>query len=186
VNGFRRAFVLAILLLSIACAPRGLKQLYVPLGAGAGYGYTEQAAGDRRFQISYVAPLETAFTFAGNDGRIEKETQLARAFDLALLRSADVALANGAPGFRVSDRVNDVDVHSYPSYRNPFWYPGWYRPYYHPYAWPYWSYYDDSYETLSVRVTLTVELVSDVEAGAYDALNVQATIQARYAVPSPG
>ena len=169
-------------LLAAGCAERGIEQLYVPLGTGAGYGYTDQPAGDRRFVVTYDAPVRTAFTFSGSEGKRAADTELARAFDLALLRAADVALTNGAPAFRVAERVNDIYVRNYPSYRDPFWYPGWRRPYY-PYGWPYGPFYDDSYVAMNIRVTLTVELAFEVESGAYDARNVQATIRARYAVP---
>jgi len=140
--------------------------------------------GERRFQVSYVAPLQTGFSFAQQ----ETDARMARAFDLALLRSAEVAAANGAAAFRVIDRLNDVNQRSYPTYRDPFWYPGWgwRRPYY-PYASPYGGFYgplyDDSYATLAVRVTLTVDLLSAMESGAYDAQNVQATIRGRYTPP---
>jgi hypothetical protein len=130
-----------------------------------------------------VAPLQTAFSFAGPGGRQETDAEVARAFDLALLRAADVAAANAAPAFRVVDRVNDVNVRDYPTYRDPFWYPGWRRPYYPYGGWPYGPFYDESYASLAVRVTLTVELLSAVESGAYDVQNVQATIRGRYAMP---
>jgi hypothetical protein len=182
--GLRHMAVLLLALAVAACAtPRTLQDLYVPLGPNS-FGYAEQPAGDRRFQISYVAPLQTGFSYAGPSGRQEADADVARAFDLALLRTADVAAANGATAFRVVDRVNDVNVRSYPSYRDPFWYPGWRRPFYpYPYAWPYGPFYDESYATLAVRVTLTVELLPVVEAGAYDVQNVQATIRGRYAMP---
>jgi hypothetical protein len=170
---------IAMLLLTAACAPMGLKELYVPRAGGAGYGYAEQSLGDRRFQIVYDAPLQTAYSV----GPQQKAQELGRSFDLALLRAADIALANGMPAFRVVDRVNDVDVRAYPSYRDPFWYPGWRRPYY-GYPWAYDPFYDNSYQVLSTRVNLTIELLPAVEDGAYDARNVQATIRARYAVPA--
>ena len=181
--GLRCAALLLALALAACASPRTLQDLYVPLGPNS-FGYAEQPAGDRRFQVSYVAPLETGFSFSGPSGQQEVDAHVARAFDLALLRAADVAAASGAPAFRVVDRLNDVNVRNYPSYRDPFWYPGWRRPYYYyPYGWPYGPFYDESYATLAVRATLTIELLQAVEPGAYDVRNVQATIRGRYAVP---
>jgi hypothetical protein len=177
-----RTLAACLALLAAGCAERGIEQLYVPLGTGAGYGYTDHPAGDRRFVVTYDAPVRTAFSFNGVEGKRETDAQVARAFDLALLHAADIAIANGAPAFRVSNRENDVNVRSYPSYRDPFWYPGWRHPGY-PYAWSYGPFYDEGYAALSARVTLTIELENDVGEGSYDARNVQATIRARYTVP---
>jgi hypothetical protein len=176
---FLRATFTLIVLLSAACTPQGLRELYVPLAAGAGYGYAEQPLGDRRFQVAYDAPIDTAFSFTP----LDKQRDLARAFDFALLRAADLAAAQGAPAFRVVDRVNDADVRNYPTRGDPFWFPGWRRPYY-GYPWGYGPFYDDGYATLPTRVALTIELLPAVETGAYDVQNVQATIRARYAMPA--
>jgi len=179
----RRAALLLVLALAVTgCStPRSFQDIYVPFGPNS-YGYAEQPAGERRFQVNYVAPLQTGFSFAQQ----ETDAGIARAFDLALLRSAEVSAANGAPAFRVVDRVNDVNVRNFPSYRDPYWYPGWgwRRPYY-PYGSRYGAFYDDSYATLAVRVTLTVELLAAMESGGYDAQNVQTTVRGRYTAPPP-
>ena len=178
----RVAAVLIVASLATSCAPqRSLQDLYVPLGVGSGYGFTEQPIGDRRFKITYDMPVSTAFTFAGPSGQREANTELARAFDLALLRAAEIALVNGAPAFRLVDRVNDVNVRNYVAWRDPFYYPYWRRPWWgypHPY-----HVYPEDYATLDTRVTLTVELLPTLEPGAYDALRTQAEIRARYARP---
>ena len=185
----RLLFVVAIALVVAGCAAeRGFQQLYVPLGAGSGFGYTEQPAGERRFVVTYDAPIHTAFSFDGSEGRRAADGEVARAYDFALLRAAEIALAQGMPAFRVVDRTNDVDVRNRPSYRGPFWNPYWARPYgypYGPFAWPYayGPYYDEGYARLSARVTLNVELLPTVEQGAFDAQNMLATIRARYATP---
>jgi hypothetical protein len=182
--GLRALAILILALAAASCAERSLQQLYVPLGAGARFGYTDQPIGERRFQVTYDAPIETAFTYAGPDGRRAVDAQLARTYDLALLRAAELALANGAPAFQIANRTNDVDVRNYPSYRGPFWRPYWGRPWGYPYGGPYWPYEDDSYETLSSRVTLIVDLLPALEPGAYDARSTLATIRGRYARPS--
>jgi hypothetical protein len=178
----RIAAILVFASLAAACAPqRSLEDLYVPLGVGAGYGYTEEPVGERRFKIAYDTPVSTAFTYAGPAGKREANSELARAFDLALLRAAEIALANGAPAFRVADRLNDVDVRNYVAWRDPFYYPHWRRPWW-GYPSPYHAYAED-YATLDARVTLTVDLLPTLESGAYDALRTQSEIRARYARP---
>jgi hypothetical protein len=183
----RPVLVLIFALLAAGCTQRGFQQLYVPLGTGSGFGYTDQPAGESRFVVTYDAPIQTAFSFSGNDGRRAADGELARAYDFALLRAAEIALSQGMAGFRVIDRTNDVDVRNRPSYRGPFWNPYWARPYgypYGPFGWPYaYGPFDDSYATLSARVTLNIVLVPTVEQGAFDAQNVLATIRARYATP---
>ena len=179
--------VVAVALLTAGCATeRTLQQLYVPLGTGAGFGYSEQPVAGQRYVVTYDAPIRTAFTFNGAEGRREADAELARAYDLALMRAADIALANGAPAFRVSNRTNDVDVRNHPTYRGPFWYSGWRRPWGYPYGgWPYYygAYPDDSYATLTARVTLTVDLLPALEPGAFDAARTQAEIRNRYTAP---
>jgi hypothetical protein len=183
----RTILAFALVLLVAGCAQRGFQQLYVPLGTGSGFGYTDQPAGDRRFIVTYDAPIHTAFTFSGSAGRRTADGEIARAYDFALLRAAEIALANGARGFHVVDRTNDVDVRNHTAYRDPFWRPYWRRPFgypYGPFGWPHaYGFYDDSYATLSARVTLNIELTASVDQGTFDAQSVLATIRARYATP---
>jgi hypothetical protein len=184
----RRVFAVALVLVLAGCATeRGFQQLYVPLGTGSGFGYTDQPSGERRFVVTYDAPISTAFSYDGGAGRRAADGEVARAYDFALLRAAEVALSQGMAGFRVVDRTNDVDVRNRPTYRGSFWYPYWGRPYgypYGPFGWPYaYGPYDDGYATLSARVTLNIELLPNIEPGVFDAQNVLATIRARYTIP---
>ena len=180
-----RFLVVILALLTVGCATeRSLQQLYVPLGTGSGFGYTEQPVGERRYKATYDAPIHTAFTFNGPEGRRDADAELARAYDLALLRAAEIALANGAPAFRVVDRTNDVDVRNHPAYFGGPWWPyGWHRAWAYPYGGPYGPYRDDNYASLSARVTLTVELLPALEPGAFDAARTQVEIRNRYSVP---
>jgi hypothetical protein len=186
VRHIRKIVALALALLVAGCVQqRGFQQLYVPLGTGVGHGYTDRPTAERRFVVTYDAPIQTAFSVGGGEVRRAADGELARAYDLALLRSAEIALANGATAFRVIERTNDVDVRNHPVYRGPYWRPYWTRAWGYPYGplgWPYGP-YDDGYATLSARVTLDIELLQTVEQGAYDAQNVLATIRARYATP---
>lgn len=181
-----RAPVLAVLLvLGLAgCAAPGLEQLYVPLSGGAGWGYTAQMTSNDQAVVSYTSPLDTAFTYQGSAGQQEINQELARAFDFALLRSAELAQSKGYPAFRVTNRTNDASVRRfYQPYDYDYGYPHFHRfgfPYY-PYGFP----SDNSYETLYTRVTLDVTFEKAVTKGAYNAAEVEKTIRGRYAPPPP-
>jgi hypothetical protein len=173
--------LLFLVLLVSGCTERGLTQLYVPLGAGAGFGYSDQPLSDNRVQVVYDAPIQSAFSYAGPDGRRATDVELARAYDFALLRAADLALSRGFKAFRVVNRVNDADVRNYVEYAPPF---HWRWPYRH-WGWPYGWVAPDYYAVLSARVTLTVDLLTDVERDSFDATRLQYEIKARYSPPQP-
>ena len=160
----RRALTLAAVMLCAACAPRSFDQLNVPAGAGAGYGYSEQRLDERRFVVTYAAPVQTGFSFAGEAGHEEAERQIHRSYDFALAHAAELALANGYRAFRVEDRRNDAMSQNYE-------------------AWDFFNRQrnyamDDAY--LAARVTLVVALLPALESGAYDAQATLATVRGRY------
>ena len=112
-------------------------------------------------------------SFAGEAGAQAAQAELSRAYEFALARAAEVALANGYPAFRVTDRRNDAMSRNYEAWKGPYFTGGW--PYQRNYA------MDNAY--LAARVTLTVELLPSLETGAYDAQRTRAEIQLRYATP---
>jgi hypothetical protein len=162
----RLALGLLAVVCCAACAPQSFQELNVPAGAGSGYGYSEQRLDERRFVVTYSAPVQTGFSFAGEAGREEAERQVNRAYEFALARVAELALANGYPAFRVEDRRNEAMSQNYEAWEGPF-----HRPQ-RNYA------MDDAY--LAARVTVVVVLVPALEAGAYDARETLATIRSRY------
>jgi len=166
----RLVFALLIAALCAACAPRSFQELNVPVSAGSGYGYSEQRLDDRRFAVTYSAPVQTGFTFAGETGRQEADRQVNRAYDFALARAAQLALANGYPAFRVEDRRNDAMSQNYEAWQGTI------DRMERNYA------MDDAY--LVARVTLIVALAPTREPGDYDAAGTLATIRARYVPPS--
>jgi hypothetical protein len=184
---FRPPLVIAVLALA-GCSTPGFTELYAPLVPGATYGYSDKPIAEQRYEVTYVAPRQTAFTFEGPSGRQVSDAELARAYDFALLRAADIALANGAAAFRVVNRLNDVDVRNYWYYRDPYWpaYPGWYGGWRgHPYYWgyPWYGPYDDRYAVLATRVVLTVDLITVPAPDAFDARRIQSELRSRYAEP---
>jgi hypothetical protein len=166
----RLPLALVAVLLCAACAPRTFQELNVPAGAGAGYGYSEQRLDERRFVVTYNAPVQTGFSFAGEAGREEAERQINRAYEFALARAAELALANGYPAFRVEDRRNDAMSQNYEAWQGPFYRMD------RNYA------MDDA--SLTARVTVVVALLPALESGAYDAQGTLATIRGRYTPPS--
>lgn len=153
--------------LCAACAPRSFPELYVPASAGSGYGYSEQRLDERRFAVTYSAPVQTGFTFTGEAGQAEADRQVNRAYEFALARAAELALANGYKAFKVEDRRNDAMSQNYEAWEGPFTRPQ------RNYA------MDDAY--LVARVTLIVALAPTREPGDYDAEGTLATIRSRYA-----
>jgi hypothetical protein len=169
-----RVFAALSLVLGVAaCAPQTYQDLHVPLGSGAGYGYSEQRLDGRRFVVSYNAPIERGFTFAGEAGRQAAESELARAYEFALARAAEIALANGYPAFRVEDRKNDAHSQNYEAWSNPTG-PSWARQRIYS--------MDEAY--LVARVTLIVAMLPAYESGAYDANQTLAAVRGRYS-PKP-
>ena len=175
-----RLWPLAALLLA-ACAgtPR---PLYAPFGEIGGYGYTEQQLSETRLRVRYEAPLDTAY----DAGRIERERQsgarVTLAYDLALLRAAELALARGFAAFAVTERQNDVAVEvepDYPFYRDPFFFPGPFGrrryPFYYPPAYSF-----DRQTTYGAGVTLLVELRRVAGPDALDARATISRIRAKY------
>jgi hypothetical protein len=166
----RGVFTLLAVALCAACAPQSFQELNVPASAGTGYGYSEQRLDERRFAITYAAPVQRGFTFAGDAGREEADRQVNRAYEFALARAAELALANGYAAFRVEDRRNDAMSQNFEAWQGPFVRPQ------RNYA------MDDAY--LAARVTVVVALIPTIEPGAYDAQGTLATIRNRYAPPS--
>jgi hypothetical protein len=173
-----RLAVLALLALA-GCAAPTIEQLYVPLSGGAGYGYTEYMLPDRQAVVTYDAPIDTAFSYEGPGGQQAIDATLGKAYDLALLRSSDIALASGFAAFRVTNRTNDVNVRQFyePSYYGYPYFRRFGHPFYDPFGFPPY----DGYQVLYTRVTLNVTFEGRVEKGTFDAAEVRTTIRARYA-----
>ncbi len=162
------AAAMAAALAGCAAAPR--LPLMTPLETGAGFGYSERQLAERRYAVSYLAPVvRTSIDRARREADAEEARGLA--YDLALWRAARLALRDGFAAFALVDSRTDVEVEVIDEGR-AFPYTGLHRhdgrhgaadrhrydrPIPFRLAW------------LQARVTLTVELLDTLSVDAFDA-----------------
>ncbi len=168
------------------CAPAPVYPLYTPLEVAGSFGYAEQRISDIRYTVTYTAPVRTTHAYGGERRDQDADRQVALAYDLALWRAAELALAHGHPAFRVAERNNDVQVDvRHDAYDDPFPHFGHHHRHGHfPHHYP--GRYA-SYAYLAAGVTLAVEFR---RAGAGDTFDARATrerLRAQYApATAPG
>jgi hypothetical protein len=184
-NAVRARFAaLALFALAAGCsfAP---PPLYVPMSAGS-YGYAEQQTGDISYRITYRAPVFSTFSYGrATRDRIANE-RVALAYDMALLRAADIALARGMPAFREIRRDNDVQVDVQDDPLDDYYYN---RPCFDFHFCtppPYVS--RDRRSIFRIAATIDVRLETRIEAGAYDAADAKRKLLAAHpdALPRGG
>lgn len=162
-----RTGVAALLALGLAACSFTPPPLYEPLGALGNYGYAERQTGDNAFQIVYRAPVFSSFSYGPATRQRLANERTALAYDMALLRAADVALAHGMSAFRETHRNNDVQVDVRDDPFNDYWFNR------RCFDWrfcappPYVS--RDRRTLVRVAVTLDVQLEQSLQVGAYDA-----------------
>lgn len=169
--------ILAFVVLLSGCASGPQYPLYSPLAVTGSFGYTEQRINDTTYRVTYITPARTAYSPYANP-EPHRTALLNLANDMALMRAAELALANGYKTFRVTQRDNDVDVRRERYDRfcdDPFW-PR--RPYYYPP--PYYRCGPDGYTHFQARNTLTVEFGNKPGDEHYVAEDVLARLQQTY------
>ena len=146
--------------------------LLSPLQAGGDYGYSDVALGDNRYQVSYLGPSQR--TLRAPDARQQTAAgERTQAFDFALWHAAQIALAQGFAGFRVSNVRTNVDSLVDDSY-DPFYGPD-YSPFHHPWGWrpvgPYWGPYGgpSPYLYAQTEIVMDVALLQSLDPGDYGA-----------------
>lgn len=178
----------AALLLSLgACQtvpPVPRPPLYSSIESARDFGYADRKLSGSTYEVTYIGPSDTvpSETLA-REARVKADNAIAE--DMALWRSADLAVEKGYPAFRITDRhsetqitVRNDDYYYDPYYYGSFGYYGYYGPYYHPYG-----YYDSGYGRSSqaqVKVVLTIDLVRKMGKGAIDADAVRARMAQKY------
>jgi hypothetical protein len=99
----------ALLLLVAGCATGPQYPLYSPLAVTGTFGFSEQRLSDTSYRTTYVTPRRTAYSpYAGSEPR--RTALLTLANDMAMMRAAELASANGYETFRVTQRDNDANV----------------------------------------------------------------------------
>lgn len=174
----RAGLFLAVSILLGACAG---PPLYQPMSGTRSFGYTERSVGDSLYEISYRAPTRTTYAYYAMDR--ESDRRLRLAFDLALLRAAELALSQAnRPAFSIRRRDNDVEVDIHRGYSR---YHDGFNRYPPRTAIPYSRYHDDTYAAISADVTLLVEFTAARTRGSYDAAETAAQLRRRYSNELP-
>ncbi len=196
----RLAAVAAALVAALAfaaCAPIERYPLYTSLEAAGSFGYEEQRLSERRFRVTYHAPIVATSAYSSGQRRQEVEQEVALAYDMALWRAAELALEVGYPALTVAERDNDTRIEVFGDpYYDPFVYPGYsllypLYPFSHhgpPFGLlpqPFYPSYYGPFAELMVSVTITVEL--GASAGALDAQGTVERLREQYpdAVAAP-
>jgi len=103
---------LTLLALALAgCTEPSRAPLYSPLSPGAYFGYSEQPINPNTMRVSYIAP--PVRVNAGSDIGAARGERMNLAYDIAVWRAAELALAAGYPAFSIADLQNDATVNNY-------------------------------------------------------------------------
>ncbi len=176
----------AIGTVAIFCAVSGCESgppppLLSPIAVAGRYGYSDVPLGDNRYQVSYIGPSQRSLrsTAARQETNAAERTQ---AFDFALWHAAQIALAQGFAGFRVSNIRTNVDSIVDEAY-DPFFARGFYPhhrfwgpagPYWGPEGWP------SPYLYAQTQVVIDVALLQSLGPGDYDARDTVEQLNTTY------
>jgi hypothetical protein len=161
--------LLVVLAILAGCAIGPSAPLMSPIQVAGTYGYSEVPVGGNRYAVSYLGPSQR--TLRSPNARQETAaTEHTQAYDFALWRAAQIALAQGMRGFRVGNVHTNVET-LVDDYYDPYYGPGLFT---HRRLWgraPYWGPYGGSspYAFQQTSVTVDVTLLQSLAAGDYDA-----------------
>jgi hypothetical protein len=159
----------AIVTLLAACTSGPAPPLMSPIAVAGSYGYSEVPIGPDRYAVTYTGPSQR--TLRSPNAREETgAAEHSQAYDFALWRAAQIALAQGFPGFRVGNVRTNVDT-LVDDYYDPFYGPGLFT---HRHLWgpgPYWGNYGtpNPYAYQQTSVTLYATLLQSLAPEDYDA-----------------
>ncbi len=95
-----------------ACATEAPRPLMTPWAAGSGFGYSERRLDGQRIEVRYATPFVR--TALDPDKRGDRAKRLrGLAYELALWRTAQLAMSRKFPAFSIESRHGDVKVRSY-------------------------------------------------------------------------
>lgn len=177
-TGFAARFAaLAFLAVVVGACSTVPEPLYVPASDGS-YGYFEQQTGDISYKVTYRAPVYSTFSYGVATRERLANERAALAYDMALLRAADLTLSRGLPAFREIHRNNDVRVDVREDPFDDYWYN---RPCFDfrfcapP---PYVS--RDRRTLIRATVTLDIRLEPRLEPGTYAAADAKQKLLAAH------
>ena len=171
--------LLAAAVLLAACAS---PPLYQPQSGPDSFGYAQRPVGDGGlYEVSFRAPPRITFAYYATDRLSDQRLRLA--YDLALLRAAELALSHvNQPAFAVRRRDNDVQVDIR---RDDDAYHDGFGSAPRTTAVPYLLYDDEPYAVISAQVTLLVEFIPTLAPGAFDAVATARQLRQRYSAEIP-
>ena len=179
---------LAAALTITGCAPEARHPLYTPLTLAESFGYSEQQLSETSYKVTYSAPVRRTYAYGREERKQETEERLALAYDLALWRAAELALAHGYPAFEVSNQDNSVQVDIRSDYyrHDPFFHHG---HHFHHGFFPHHFYgFYDRYAELAARVSIAVDFRAAPDGDRLDARATLKRLRAKYpdaAGPAP-
>jgi hypothetical protein len=172
-----------------ACDTAPLPPAMSPLAVAKYYGYSELPLGDERYQVTYVGPYRRSLR---SPGPVQEASAAQRTmvYDFALWRAAQLALARGFPGIRVSNVRSNVNTYAddyYDTFYGPGFYPYGGYPYGPRWGGPYWG--PSPYVHQQAEVTIDAQLLGAPAGGDYVALDVIDQLRRTYPGaegPQPG
>jgi hypothetical protein len=176
-------YLFAVMMVA-GCAAELSYPLYSPQEMAGSYGYGEQRLSRDHYKVTYLAPARTIYSYDDHGRKQATASRLALAYDMALWRAAELALANGYPALAVSHRDNDVRVNiGYDYYDDAYGH----FPYYHRRSHRHFGYlplhrfgYHDRYANLTARVSITVAFGKASDGDGMDAKAVVERLRAKY------
>jgi hypothetical protein len=157
-------FGVAVLASGCTIAPPA--PLLSPVEVVKSYGYSETALGDNRYQVNYVAPAQRT----GRSVDMRAATAAAErklAYDLAVWRAAQLALAHGYAGFKLGNTNANINTYEEePAYLPPPWWgPGRFHRSSFGDTWgPYW----EPSPFVLLQLDLTIDVLMEPSPGAGD------------------
>jgi hypothetical protein len=104
-------WLLSLILVLAGCTEPSRAPLYSPLSARAYFGYTEQPVNPNTVRVTYLTP-PVRVNASSEIGAVRSE-RMNLAYDIAVWRAAELALAAGYPAFSITDLQSDGNVNNY-------------------------------------------------------------------------